>query len=35
MITERPDEILKVIHVMDHDPDPILAILEKPSYLID
>ena len=35
MITERPDEILTVIHIMDHDPDPILAILEKPSYLRD
>ena len=35
MITERPNWILRVIRLMDHDPDHILALLEEPSYLRD
>ena len=35
MITEISDEILRVILLKDHDPYPILAFLEKPSYLRD
>ena len=35
MLEGGPGYILRVIRLTDHDPDPILVFLEKPSYLKD